>query len=70
MRTALLQHGGSEGGLTAGVVRVGGKIYPDAEKIGQAPADGLGANVHASIDGTVTEASDCIVIVGSEGRRQ
>ena len=39
MRTALLQHGGSEGGLTAGVVRIGGKKYPDAEKIGQAPAD-------------------------------
>lgn len=39
MRTALLQHGGSEGGLTAGVVRVREKKYPDTQKIGQAPAD-------------------------------
>ena len=39
MRTALLQHGGAEGGLTAGVVRVREKKYPDTQKIGQAPAD-------------------------------
>ena len=39
MRTALLQDGGAEGGLTAGVVRVREKKYPDTQKIGQAPAD-------------------------------
>ena len=66
VRIPLKQHVGA---AAKAIVAVGQQVRC-GELIGQAPADGLGANVHASIDGTVTEASDCIVIVGSEGRRQ
>ena len=66
VRIPMKQHVGAPAKATVTV----GQQVRCGDLIGQAPADGLGANVHASIDGVITEANDCIVIVGSEGRRQ
>ncbi len=66
VRIPLKQHVGAP----AKAVVVAGQKVRCGELIGAAPAEGLGANVHASIDGTVAEVADFIVLVGSEGRRQ
>ena len=66
VRIPMKQHVGAPAKATVTV----GQQVRCGDLIGQAPSDGLGANVHASIDGVITEANDCIVIVGSEGRRQ
>lgn len=66
VRIPLKQHVGAP---SKAVVAVGQKVRC-GDLIGAAPAEGLGANVHASISGTVVEVSDSIVIGESEGRRQ
>lgn len=66
VRIPLKQHVGAPG---KPVVLVGQTVKM-GEVIAAAPADGLGANVHASISGTVTEVSDRIVLVAPEGGRQ
>lgn len=61
----LLQHTGA---AAMPCVRPGDEVS-EGEPIGEIPAGKLGARVHASISGTVTEVGDAITIVARRGRR-
>lgn len=47
-----------------------GQLVRRGDLVAAAPAEGLGANIHASIDGRVVEASGRIVLAAEEGSRQ
>ena len=66
VRIPVKQHVGAPG---TPVVQVG-QMVKRGEVVAAAPAEGLGANVHASISGRVTEVGDRIVLMMSEGGRQ
>ena len=66
VRILLKQHVGAAGNP---VVQSGQRVK-QGDLIAAAPADGLGANIHASISGTVVEVSDRITVVAAEGGSQ
>lgn len=66
VRIPLKQHVGAP---SAPTVEVGARVNR-GELIATAPAEGLGANVHASVSGTVTGITDKISIVPTEGGRR
>lgn len=66
VRIPLKQHVGAAG---KAVVKVGQTVRL-GEIIAAAPADGLGANIHASISGTVIEVSDRVVLAAPKGEQR
>ncbi|MGI5874765.1 MAG: 4Fe-4S dicluster domain-containing protein [Bacillota bacterium] len=51
------------------IVQVGDSVKR-GDMIGEIPADALGAPVHASIDGTVTEITDSVIVIKAGGARR
>ena len=66
VRIPLKQHVGAP---SKPVVEVGGNVR-QGDLIAGAPAEGLGANVHASVSGTVMDITDKISIAPTEGGRR
>lgn len=66
VRLLLKQHVGAP---STPVVQQGQSVRA-GDLVAAAPQSGLGANIHASIDGTVLEIADRIVLAKEEGRRQ